>query len=329
MEEAPDAAADYFLALEFLGGWLVDAFKEILTLGMTVDLRTHPLGPDGQIDFVQEVTRITGVVLPPFVALVSIFVAATLLAGYSQIGIKIARKALGIKFKKLNPVTNIGKIFQISALFKTVFSAFKLIVIGSILYLVLRQEWSTILTMHQAPEFKESVAYIMMLALRVFFWISMIVLVLAIADIAWSRFKHTKELMMTKQEVEDERKRTDGDPMIKGRLRSARMALMKQRMMDAIPNADVVITNPTHFSVALKYDRQKNMAPEVVAKGLDDIAMRIRELATQNNVPLMEDPPLARALYRAVDIGQEIPERFFKAVATVLGHIFKMKEGVA
>ena len=159
--------------------------------------------------------------------------------------------------------------------------------------------------------------------------IAFIVLIMAIGDIAYSRRKHTKSLMMTKQEVEDERKRTDGDPMIKSRLKAARMALMKQRMMEAIPMADVIITNPTHYSVALKYDREKHMSPAVVAKGIDDIAMRIRKIAAENDVPLMEDAPLARALFRAVDVGQEIPEKFFKAVATVLGHVYRLKNKVA
>jgi flagellar biosynthesis protein FlhB len=131
--------------------------------------------------------------------------------------------------------------------------------------------------------------------------------------------------MMTKQEIEDERRRSEGDPTMKMRQRRARNELMRQRMMDAVPKADVIVTNPTHFSVALRYDRKRDAAPTVVAKGVDDMAMRIRELAREHGVPLMEDPPLARALFRAVKVGQTIPERFYQAVATVLSHVYRLK----
>ena len=317
------------LAMEFFGGWLMDALKTALRWGLNVNPEDHLLTPDDQIDFIGEVQHLAWTILPPYLTLVAIFLFAVLLSGYSQIGFKIAREALQPGLKKLNPISNFSKVFNFTAIFKTVFSVFKFTVIGSVLYFVLNQEWSSILTMHQNESFDDNVDYIMMLALRIFFWIAFIVVVLAIGDIAWSRYRHTKSLMMTKQEVEDERKRNDGDPLIKSRLKTARMALMKQRMMEAIPKADVIITNPTHYSVALKYDREKNMSPEVVAKGIDDIAMRIREIATENDVPLMEDPPLARALFRAVKVGQEIPEKFFKAVATVLGHVYRLKNKVA
>jgi flagellar biosynthetic protein FlhB len=317
------------LTVENLGGWLVDSLRDCLRWGMNVNLATHHLGTDHKIDPLKECMHLIWLIAPPYVTMVAIFVLATMLSGYGQIGIKLSRKALGMKFAKLNPVKNIGNVLNFGSIFKTLFSAGKLVVLGSVLYFVLRSEWETIGAMHQSISFADNVGYIMMLALRIFFWIAFIVLVMAIGDVFWNRYKHTKSLKMTKQEVEDERKRSDGDPMIKGRLRAARFELMKRRMMEAIPKADVVITNPTHYSVAIAYDRSKNGAPEVVAKGLDEIAMRIREIAKQHDVPLMEDPPLARALYRAVDIGHEIPERFFQAVAAVLGHIYRLQGRVA
>jgi flagellar biosynthetic protein FlhB len=155
------------------------------------------------------------------------------------------------------------------------------------------------------------------------------VLVLAIADVFYQRFDFTQRNMMTKQEVDDERKRSEGDPMVRSRLRQARAELMRHRMMEAVPKADVIITNPTHYSIALRYQRGKNTAPEVVAKGVDELAMRIRELAKEHDVPLLEDPPLARALYRAVKVGQEVPARFYEAVATVLSHVYRLKNRVA
>lgn len=317
------------LALEYLGGWLVDGLQACVRYGMNVNLSEHILDGDGKLNFLAEGWTFFKLVAAPYAVLILIVVAATMLSGYCQIGFKIAREAMKFKPEKLNPVTNIKQVIQLESLAKVAFSLFKLVVLGSVLYFVLAGEWRNIGDMHEHTQFSESVAYIMSLALRVFFWVAFIVLVMAIVDIAWQRYRHTKSLMMSKQEVEDERKRADGDPMIKGRLRNARMALMKQRMMDAVPEADVVITNPTHFSVALKYDREKDHAPVVVAKGLDEVALKIRELAKENEVPLMEDPPLARALYRAVEIGSAIPERFFSAVATILGHVYRLKERVA
>ncbi len=167
------------------------------------------------------------------------------------------------------------------------------------------------------------------LAFTVFFWIAVIVLALSIAEMAWQRFDFQQRMKMTKQDVEDERKRADGDPLMKRRQRTSRLEFMRQRMMEAVPKADVIITNPSHYSIAIRYDRKKNSAPEVVAKGVDHIALRIREIAREHSVPLMEDPPLARALYRAVKIGTEIPQKFYKAVAVVLGHVFRLQGKVA
>ncbi len=316
------------LALGRLGGWLIGSLEECLVWGMNVNLDAHYRSEQG-IDYIREFYHLLGLIAPPYITLVAIFMAATALAGYSQIGIRLAKEALGIRFTKLNPINNIKQLFSFASVFKALFSAGKLIVLSSVLYFVLADEWETIGAMHQSESFTDNVSYIATLALRVFFWVALIVLLMSIGDIAWNKYKHTKSLMMTKQEVEDERKRTDGDPMIKGRLKAARMELVRRRMMEAVPQADVIITNPTHFSVAIRYDRSKNAAPEVVAKGLDEIAMRIREIAQENDVPMMEDPPLARALYRAVDVGTEIPERFFQAVAAVLGHIYRMKGQVA
>ena len=254
---------------------------------------------------------------------------ATALTGYGQIGFRISTESLGIRWERLNPVANLNKLFNFSSVTKTVLSAGKLLILGGVLWAVLRARWPRFANLFQVSDFTTSVMVMTEAVFAVFFWISAAVLALSLADIAWQRFDHARALMMTKQEVEDERKRSDGDPMIKGRLRSARLALMRQRMMEAVPKADVVLTNPTHYSVALKYDKQKNSAPAVVAKGVDELALRIRELAKTNGVPLMEDPPLTRALYRAVKVGQEIPEKFYQAVAAVLSHVFRLKGKVA
>jgi flagellar biosynthetic protein FlhB len=186
----------------------------------------------------------------------------------------------------------------------------------------------TLLHLHEQP-FDAAAREIADLAISVLLWVAAVVTALAAADFFWQRFSFEKRNMMSRQEVEDERKRSEGDPAIKMRQRRARNELLRSRMMADVPKADVVVTNPTHFSVALRYDRKRDAAPVVVAKGMDEIALQIRELAREHGVPLMEDPPLARALFRAVKVGQTVPERFYQAVATVLGHVYRLKNRTA
>ncbi len=317
------------LVVEYLGWWLMDSFQQLLRWGMDVNPIRHYVEDGAVGGVIRELDHALAILVSPYVVLALVFVVATMLCGYGQIGLKIAKQALVFRPEKLNPVTNLGRIFRFSSVFKTIFSAAKLAVLIGVLYIVVYHRLDDLARLYEVESFEQSVTVILDLALSVFFWIAVVVLLISIGDILWQRHDHIRNLMMTKQEVEDERKRTDGDPFIKSRLRRARMKLMQQRMMEAVPKADVVITNPTHCAVALKYDRGKQEAPEVVAKGLDDIALRIREIAREHGVPLMEDPPLARALHRAVDVGEQIPAKFYQAVATVLSHVYRMKERVA
>jgi flagellar biosynthetic protein FlhB len=150
--------------------------------------------------------------------------------------------------------------------------------------------------------------------------------VIAGLDFMYQRYNHIKELRMTKQEIKDENKQTEGDPMVRSRLRAIRMERSRQRMMQSVPTADVVITNPTHFAVALKYNPEDERAPVVVAKGLDNIAFKIREIANENEIPIVENPPLARALHKACDLDDEIPYEHFKAVAEIIGYVMRLNK---
>ena len=151
------------------------------------------------------------------------------------------------------------------------------------------------------------------------------VLAIAITDFAYQKYSHLKKLRMTKQEVKDEYKQTEGDPLVKSRIRQIRNERARRRMMDNVPKADVVIVNPTHYAVALKYDMNTMDAPVVTAKGVDNVALRIREVAEEHDVPIVENPPLARALFASVDLDQSIPEEHFKAVAEVIGYVMQLK----
>ena len=149
---------------------------------------------------------------------------------------------------------------------------------------------------------------------------------LAVVDYFYQRFEHERELRMSKEEVKEETKSTEGDPMVKGRIRSIQRRIAYRRMMQDVPKADVIVTNPTHLAIALQYDADEMRAPRVVAKGADLIALKIREIAAAHDVPIVEDKPLAQALYRSVEIGQEIPEKMFQAVAQLLAYIYRLKQ---
>jgi flagellar biosynthesis protein FlhB len=159
--------------------------------------------------------------------------------------------------------------------------------------------------------------------------IAIIMLILALLDFLYQRWQHSKDLMMTKNEVKQETKQSEGDPIIKSRIKAAQREMSKKRMMQAIPEADVIVTNPTHYAVALKYDANTMEAPKVIGKGVDLIALKIREVATQNNIPIVEDRVLARVLYSTVEIDGEVPQNLYQAIAKVLSYVYQLRNIVA
>jgi len=304
------------------GGWLLGALAGLMRHGLDVDLRNHRV--DAIPYAYQEILFALGSVALPFGVLVFTLVAATLLLGYGQIGLHWSSEVIGWKLEKLNPFTNWKRLLSIQSIVRTGFAAVKLTVLITILWFVLRDRWQSLLHLHE-QEFAAAVAEIGELALTLMLWVGAVVFAISAVDMLYQRFDFAKRNMMTKQEVEDERKRSEGDPTMKMRQRRARNELLRHRMMASVPKADVIVINPTHFSVALRYDKKRDPAPTVVAKGVDEVAMIIREIAKQNGVPLMEDPPLARALFRTVKVGQSVPEKFYHAVAAVLSHVYRMK----
>jgi flagellar biosynthetic protein FlhB len=308
------------------GGWLIDAFAELMRHGLDVHPRNHDVTevPAACREILGAVWR----VVAPFAVLAGTLVGATLLIGYGQIGLRWSHEVIGWKLDRLNPFTNWKKVFNVQALVRTGFAVVKLGVILAVLWLVLGDRWQVLLHLHEQPT-RTAAAEIADLALTILLWIATVVAVIAAADLFWQRHQFEQRNMMTKQEVEDERKRSEGDPTMKMRQRRARNDLLRHRMMASVPKADVIVTNPTHFSVALRYDRTKDLAPKVVAKGVDEVAMIIREVAREHGVPLLEDPPLARALFRAVKVGQTVPEKFYQAVATVLSHVYRLRGRIA
>ena len=239
-------------------------------------------------------------------------------------GVRFSMHPLLPRFHKMNPGKGFKRLFSRNSLMELFKSVFKVTLISLIAYLTIKGRFDEI-----PPMMGKSVGQILIImgemALEIMINVLVAMIFLAFLDYMFQRFTYLKNLRMTKQEVKDERKDTEGNPQIKQRVRSAQMEMMKRRMMSAVPGADVVITNPTHISVAIQYDQENSDAPMVVAKGKGVIAEKIRELAKEHDIPIVEDKPLARLLFKTVDIGQFIPGHLYKAVAEILAYVYRLK----
>ncbi|MFH0730496.1 MAG: flagellar biosynthesis protein FlhB [Pseudomonadota bacterium] len=253
----------------------------------------------------------------------AVFVTA-FAANIFQVGFVISTKAIAFKLDKFNIIKGFGRLFSLKALMELFKSLIKLTVIGSIAYLVIQGEMSQLEKLYNA-----SVAHIFIFLLKgifkIFIWVALIMMIVAIMDYSYQRWQFEKDLRMTKQEVKEEYKETEGDPLVKSRIRSIQIQAARKRMMQQVPTADVVVTNPTHLAVAIKYDPLSMAAPQVVAKGAGLIAERIKALASEHHIPVVENKELARNLYKLLEVGEQIPSEFFRAVAELLAYVYKLK----
>jgi flagellar biosynthesis protein FlhB len=229
------------------------------------------------------------------------------------------------KLEKLSLLKGLKRLFSLKSIMEFLKGILKLTLVGGIAFLFVypKMDELPVVISYEIPQVLELIQEQSLLLLA---GVVAVMSVVAGLDFIYQRFNHHKEQRMTKQEVKDEHKQTEGDPMIKSRLRAIRMERSRQRMMQSVPTADVVITNPTHFAVALKYSPDDERAPVVVAKGLDNIAFKIRDIANENDIPIVENPPLARALHKACDLDEEIPYEHFKAVAEIIGYVMRLNK---
>ena len=234
-------------------------------------------------------------------------------------------KPLKPKFSKLSPLSGVKRLFSFEKLFELLKSIVKIFIIGYMAYITLRDKIGMILLLEQFS-LKEGVGLVLDTVLDMGLRISILYIVVGIADYAYRKWKFHKDMMMTKQEVKDEYKNSEGDPQIKGKIRQKMREVSQRRMMQAVPQADVVITNPTHFAVALKYDVTIAAAPIVIAKGTDFLAQKIKEEAREHDVEIVENKPLARMIYHNVELGAMIPPELYQAVAEILAFVYNRKE---
>lgn len=239
----------------------------------------------------------------------------------------VTGKPLQPKLSKLNPVNGFKRIFSMQALVNLLLSIVKIVVISYIAYTSITDRIGIIYQVYDMS-IPQGLAFLFDLILDMGIKISMVMLVVGAADYMYQYWKHNKDIKMSKQEVKDEYKNTEGDPKVKGQQKQRMMQASQRRMMQSIPEADVVITNPTHFAVALKYDSNVSQAPVVTAKGADFLAFKIKDIAKENHVEIVENKPLARMLYYNVDLGKEIPPELYQMVADVLAYVYSMQNRV-
>lgn len=261
--------------------------------------------------------------------IILIIFAIAFIAEVSQIGLKITPKKFteGGNMKKIfNPFSGLKRIFFSGrSAFELLKSLMKIFILGFVVYWVLSDKMDETVLLIERPFFIFA-DFMVEVSLELLLKVGIVYILIAVSDAAYQKYRHKKDLMMTKQEVKEEQKQTHGDPFIKGKLRSLMRNRIRQVMMDNVEKSDVVITNPTHYAIALSYKPGDQSAPIVMAKGVDFLAIKIRELANENGIPIVEQPPLARALYFTVPLNSEIPENLFKAVAEVLAYVYQIKE---
>jgi flagellar biosynthetic protein FlhB len=251
-------------------------------------------------------------------------ITAALASSFLQNGFVLSNEPLMPQLSRISPLAGLKRLFSMRSVVELLKGIFKIGVIGYVAFLAIYPELTHI---KQLPNSNTAglLIFLAMLATRMTIGVAIAMFFIALFDLLYQRFQYIKSLRMTKQEIRDEYKQSEGDPMVKQRLRRLRQERAKKRMMAAVPKADVIITNPTHFAVALQYDNKSMKAPMVVAKGQDRIALKIREIAEENKVPIVENPPLARALFDTAEIDQEIPFAHYEAVAKIISYVYQLK----
>lgn len=302
------------------GGSLVGRLESALASGLTLD-REQVYNPAVLLERItNDVGGVLLACLPLAFAIMLVALAAPMLIG----GFNFSSKAFMPNFMKLNPISGIGNMVSTNSLIELLKAIAKTLVVGAVAWIVIRSETDAVLGLAVEP-LGTSSGHLGDLLARTFLYIVGALGVIALIDGPYQIWHYNNKHKMTRQEMIQESKESDGNPQIKGKIRQMQRQMARNRMMQNVPTADVVVTNPTHYAVALKYTDGQAGAPRVVAKGVDEVAARIRELARENKVALLEAPALARALYKHTEIDDEIPETLYSAVAEVLAYVFQVR----
>lgn len=308
------------LTLTMFGGFIKERFMSLF-----LDVFRNRINMEVTSDNVIRMFNEYGIqILILLAPLLGITFLLALVVNIAQIGFVANGEGLTPKFSKINPIKGFKNIFSMRSFVEFLKSIFKLVVIAYLVYSTLwgkKESFALLSRLNAEAAFQ----FVAKLTINLGIKIGAVLFIMAIFDYIYQKYEHEKSLRMSKQEIKDEYKKMEGDPLIKGKIRERQRRMAMQRMMQEVPNADVIITNPTHFAVALKYDGSQMAAPQVIAKGQDHVALRIRELAKEHGVMTMENKPLARALFQRTEIGDVVPADLFQAVAEVLAYVYKLK----
>ncbi len=308
------------LLVAALGPRILASYKVVLAAALTDDMLGSPLAVAEAATVATYVAINGGRLALPMLLLMAV---AAFVFQFIQVGWLFTLKPLQPKLSKLNPITGAKRLVGLSSWFKAALSVVKLAVIMTVVVLTIYQYRREIVVLAYLSPIQgvgKSAMMVLDLSIRVL----AVLILLGIIDLVYQRWKHYQDLKMTKQEVKDELKAVEGDPLVKRRRYRMQQNIAMQRINAAVPRADVIVTNPDHISIAIRYDAEKMNAPTVIAKGADYLALRIRQLALLNSIPILERPPLARALYKQVGVGQEIPPDFYNAIAEILAYVYQL-----
>lgn len=312
-----------FFVLKLFGGIMANLFLDsfVKYYNKASDISMEVFDVKQAVNLSNEI--VIDIVIASLPVLIGSFVVA-LVGNIVQVGWKVTGKPLKPKLDRLNPIGGFKRMFSQEKVVELIKSILKVLAIALVAYNEVKDRWKFILNLYDF-EFMQAILNIFDIVLDVGIKISLIFVVIGLADFGYQKWKHLHDLRMSKQEVKDEMKQSEGDPQIKGQIRQKMREGARRRMMQDLPKADVVITNPTHFAVAVKYDKETAEAPYVLAKGADYVAANIKEIAKQNNIEIVENKPLARMLYYNVEIGDQIPPELYQMVAEVLAYVYSVK----
>lgn len=308
------------IALTIFGSYMHTHIKTIMGLAFSLPILNDLNVPD-LMAFAREMVFLFILTLCPL--LVAVVVAA-ILSNIMQVGFMLSGESIKPKMSKLDPIKGFGRLFSKQSFMELFKSLLKLAIVGGVGYLTIKGEMKNLFLLGDM-ELNSIIDYILVTTFKLFVRCTLAMIFIVAIDYAFQKWDFEKRLRMSKKEVKDELKKTEGDPLIKSRIRSIQLQMARKRMMQEVPKADVVITNPTHLAVALKYDGSVMNAPKLLAKGAGEIAKRIRDLAEKHDIPIVENKELARTLYSIVETGQEIPAFLYQSVAEVLAYIYKLK----
>lgn len=308
------------MLLSFLGGWLLDQILAIYRINFTQNINWEWTAANVRAMFEQMTMNAVKILAPIMLAAV----VFGILGNYVQVGAMFTSEPLTPKLNRLDPIQGAKRIFSIRALVELAKSLLKISIIGFAAFSVLWAEKDQLFLLSQKT-LGASLSFIGGLTIKLALTAAIILMVLAIFDYMYQKYEFEKKIKMSKQDIKDEYKKAEGDPLIKQKIKEKQRSMSMNRMIQDLPSADVLITNPTHYAIAIQYDAETMEAPKVIAMGKDHLALKIKEKAKELDIIIMENKPLARALYAQVEVGDSVPEELFLAVAEVLAYIYRLK----